>query len=651
MCGIVGHYSTSENKEFNISEVNKMMDSIQHRGPDARGLWADEGGHLTLGHVRLSILDLSENGSQPMHSYRQNFVISFNGEIYNFIELKKKLLLLNIKFKSSSDTEVLLTAFDTWGIEKTLSQIEGMFAIALWNKREKKLFLIRDRMGEKPLFYGIQDDLFFFSSELSVLKNLKKFNVRVSKKAINTFLHLGYLEKNQTFFENIYSVPKSNFIEINLSTNKKITYENLIIREYWNINNSKKYNFNNFEDYSYELDTLLKNKINDQIVTDVPIGAFLSGGIDSSLIVSYMQELSVNKIKTFTIGFEQNGFNEAHHAKKIANFLGTEHQELYISDREIQDNIKNIVNVYDQPLGDISSVPTKILSDFVRKNVTVSLSGDGADELFFGYNRYKVFDKYYNFKFRKILANLIKTLPKKSIELFFSNKDSFTNQYITAARIQKFENMISMDKKSKLNYQILLMNDKNLVSKILQYNSSIVEYMDLNSNYNLDDIDDKENAHLIKIINEDLEHYLPEDILVKVDRAAMSASLETRMPFLNHKIVEFANSLPFKYKYYDKKNMKFILKDILSKKIPENLYLRPKQGFSVPISMWLKGDLKSWMLDNLSDASLSTTNVFIKSEIDNIIRKFLNDNNSINVQLIWNIIMIQQWMLNNKLSF
>ena len=172
MCGIVGHYSTSENKEFNISEVNKMMDSIQHRGPDARGLWADEGGHLTLGHVRLSILDLSENGSQPMHSYRQNFVISFNGEIYNFIELKKKLLLLNIKFKSSSDTEVLLTAFDTWGIEKTLSQIEGMFAIALWNKREKKLFLIRDRMGEKPLFYGIQDDLFFFSSELSVFKNL-----------------------------------------------------------------------------------------------------------------------------------------------------------------------------------------------------------------------------------------------------------------------------------------------------------------------------------------------------------------------------------------------------------------------------------------------------------------------------------------------
>ena len=651
MCGIVGYYSVAENVEFNISEINKMMDSIHHRGPDARGFWADEDGHLTLGHVRLSILDLSENGSQPMQSYRQNYVISFNGEIYNFIELKKKLILLNIKFKSSSDTEVLLAAFDTWGIEKTLLQIEGMFAIALWNRREKKLFLIRDRMGEKPLFYGIQDDLFFFSSELSVLKNLKKFNIKVSKKAINTFLHLGYLEKNQTFFENIYSVPRSNFIEINLSTNKKINYENLIIKEYWNPDNSKKYNFTNFQDYSHELDSLLKNKIKDQIITDVPVGAFLSGGIDSSLIVSYMQELSINKVKTFTIGFEQNGFNEAHHAKKIANFLGTEHQELYISDREVQENIKNIVNVYDQPLGDISSVPTKILSDFVRKNVTVSLSGDGADELFCGYNRYKVFDKYYNFKFRKLLAGLLKVIPKKSIESIFSKKDSFAHQYITAARIQKFENMISKDKRSKLNYQILLMNDQSLITKILQHDSSIVDYMDLNSSYSLDDIDDKENAHLIKIMNEDLDHYLPEDILVKVDRAAMSASLETRMPFLNHKIVEFSNSLPFKYKYHDKKNMKFILKDILSKKIPENLYSRPKQGFSVPISMWLKGNLKSWMLDNLSDSSLTSTNVFIKSEINIIIRKFLNDNNSMNVQLIWNIIMIQQWMLSNKLSF
>ena len=359
----------------------------------------------------------------------------------------------------------------------------------------------------------------------------------------------------------------------------------------------------------------------------------------------------MNKVKTFTIGFEQNGFNEAHHAKKIASFLGTEHQELYISDREVQENIKNIVNVYDQPLGDISSVPTKILSDFVRKNVTVSLSGDGADELFCGYNRYKVFDKYYNFKFRKLLAGLLKVIPKKSIESIFSKKDSFAHQYMTAARIQKFENMISKDKRSKLNYQILLMNDQSLITKILQHDSSIVDYMDLNSSYSLDDIDDKENAHLIKIMNEDLDHYLPEDILVKVDRAAMSASLETRMPFLNHKIVEFSNNLPFKYKYNDKKNMKFILKDILSKKIPENLYSRPKQGFSVPISMWLKGNLKSWMLDNLSDTSLTSTNVFIKSEINIIIRKFLNDNNSMNVQLIWNIIMIQQWMLINKLSF
>ena len=650
MCGILGHYNLTESAESNIKTIQEMISTINHRGPDANGYWINEEKNFSIGHVRLSILDLSKNGSQPMSSHGNNLIISFNGEIYNFKKLKKELEILGVKFQSTSDTEVLLSAFETWGVDFALTKIEGMFAIALWDKKNKKLFLIRDRMGEKPLFYGFQDDLFFFSSELRVLSKIKKFKKNVSRKSINTFLHFGYLDKDQTFFEDVYSLPKANYLVVNLLNKKVLSKEDFFYKKYWDINDNTNFKYGSLEDCECQLEQLLSEKVKDQIISDVPIGAFLSGGVDSSLIVALMQEQSANNVKTFSIGFEENGFDEAPFAKKIANYIGTEHQELYISENDLMDTATNIVNTYDQPFGDISSIPTKLLSDFVKKNVTVSLSGDGGDELFFGYNRYKVYDKFYNFKFRNLLAKTIKLLPNNTIEKVFSKIDTFSFQYVTAARINKFQKMISKKKKSKINYQILLMNDQDLINRLINYPINIEDYMELNNEYDLSKIKNKKSAHLMNILNEDLNHYLPEDILVKVDRAAMSSSLETRMPFLNHKVVEFANNLPFHYKYNSNKDMKIIIKNILYKKIPKELLTRPKQGFSVPISSWLRGTLKDWMYDNLSREGLNKTNVFNSIEINKIIDQFINKNESTNTQLIWNILMLQQWMHTNGLS-
>ncbi len=645
MCGILGFYDQNKNKDEKIKIISSMMESISHRGPDSNGYWIDDKSDMVLGHVRLSIIDLSTNASQPMIASSGRYIVSYNGEIYNFLSLRKDLQEQGVKFSSSSDTEVLLQGIELWGLDQTLDKIEGMYAIALWDKLDKKLYLIRDRMGEKPLFYGFSNDKFFFSSELHSFQNTNYFPLELCRKSINTFLHFGYNEKDNTIFKNILSVPKGTYLEID--TKKSLNKKNLCeIKTYWKIKN-KKNSYHNLEEASYKLELLLKEKIRDQMISDVPIGAFLSGGIDSSIIVSMMQELSAKKIKTFTIGFQEKSFNEAVYAKEIANYIGTDHHELYIENDQLLKTVKNITDVYDQPFGDISSIPTKILSDFTRKHVTVSLSGDAGDELFFGYDRYKIFNQFYNLPFKSFLSKFVKYVPKNKIEQIFKIFDNYNFEYINASRIAKFEKLLLSNSGTVLDYHKMLSCDSKIISDIYEAYEDLENYIDFkrpfssNLTKNKNFIDD--------LICEDLDRYLPQNILVKVDRAAMSASLETRIPFLNHKIVEFADSLPMKFKYTNQNGMKSILKDIAYRRIPKKILKRSKQGFSVPIEKWLRGPLKDWMYEILNENDIKKTNVLSSDGIKNLLRDFEKKQNSQHVQLIWNIINLQKWLVQNNI--
>jgi len=645
MCGILGFYDHNKNSHDKIKLISSMMETISHRGPDSNGYWLDDKSDLVLGHVRLSIIDLTSNASQPMMKGSGRYIISYNGEIYNFLNLRKEIQDQGIKFSSSSDTEVLLQGIELWGLDKTLEKIEGMYAIALWDKKDKKLYLIRDRMGEKPLFYGFSNGKFFFSSELHPLYNSNYFPLELCHKSINTFLHFGYNDKDTTIFKNIFSVPKGAYLSVTFdkSLNKKICHE---IKTYWKIKN-KKTSYLNSDEASYKLELLIKDKIRDQMVSDVPIGAFLSGGIDSSIIVSMMQELSTKKINTFTIGFQEKSFNEAMYAKEIANYIGTDHHELYINNDQLLKTVKNITDVYDQPFGDISSIPTKILSDFTRKHVTVSLSGDAGDELFFGYDRYKIFNQFYNLPFKEILSKFIGYIPKNKIERIFKIFDHYSFEYINASRIAKFEKLLSNSTGTVLDYHTMLSCDSNKVSEIHKNYEDLENYLDLKRNFSSNS---KNNKNFIDdLIHEDLERYLPQNILVKVDRAAMSSSLETRIPFLNHKIVEFANSLPIEFKYNNRDGMKSILKDIAYRRIPKKNLKRSKQGFSVPIGKWLRGPLKNWMHEILNENDIKKTNVLSSDGIKNLLEDFEKKENFQHAQLIWNTINLQKWLVQNNL--
>jgi len=643
MCGIVGFQGNIGNILEQESIIKLMMGSINHRGPDGSGSWIDPEQNITLGHQRLSIIDLSKGGHQPMESKNGRFIISYNGEIYNFHKIKKELEELDINFLSSSDTEVLIESFSHWGIEATLKKLEGMFAIALWDKKNKNLYLIRDRLGEKPLYYGLQNNIFFFSSELKALKYLVKFKKKVSRKSIDTFLHFGYFLNNETIYDDVFQVPAATYLVIPIINKKISSYDSIKINKYWHIQNNKSINNNNLENNSLKLEDLLRKKINDQMISDVPLGAFLSGGIDSSLIVALMQEQSIKKINTFTIGFTDSHFDESSSAKEIASYLGTDHNELILSESDLLKLAKNNSNIYDQPFGDLSALPTKLLTDFTKSQVTVALSGDAGDELFCGYERYKIFNKFYNVRFREYISKFVSWLPANRIENFFSRFPIDSFHYITAQRIMKFEKMLGKDKNSKGNYLSLFMSESEQVNKIFEFTPSIDDYLKLNEDFSCNS-----NDYMRNIMHHDLENYFPEDILVKVDRAAMSSSLETRMPFLNHEVIEFSQELPFDHMYSQKHEMKVILKKILSKKIPKNLFNRPKQGFSVPIVKWLKNDLRDWMHDSLSPKQLEKTGFFNSKEILNLIDNFATEKESGHVQLIWNVLMLQNWAIDNN---
>ena len=641
MCGITG--ILGDFKKSSIKNIlYKMSNSLYHRGPDNQGLWVDD--KIAFGHQRLSILDLSQSANQPMFSKSNRFVITFNGEIYNHLDLRKELKFS--EWRGTSDTETLLVCIEEWGIGLCLRKLRGMFAFALWDKKEKALFLARDRAGEKPLYYGYVNNLFIFCSEIKALKKISEFNMNINREALDLYMRLGYVPTPLSIFKNVFKLLPGSYLKLDLKTYKK---KICTPKKYWDIDQviSLQKIKKDESDVIEELDFLLKRTVKEQMISDVPIGAFLSSGIDSSTIVSLMQFQSSKPIKTFSIGFWEKDYDEAKDAKVISNYLATDHQELYVDQKDALNQIENLSLIFDEPFADSSNIPTVILSNLAKQKVTVALSGDGGDELFGGYNRYKIANQL-NFILNNVPIKLKNLIIKILLEISPHHWDVLYKTFCNLLFKEKHINSFG-DKLHKL-LDILKANDSKSLYKSFLFQQREIESLVLGQKNNLEFINFDNNFnvnrnYIEKMMLSDFKGYLTDDILTKVDRSAMSVSLETRVPYLNHQVVEFAWSLPFHQKIRNG-NRKWILKEVLKKYLPQKLSLRPKQGFSIPIEKWLREELRDWAESLIEKKKINEDGFLdyqiIKTKWDEHLSKKRNWQH-----WLWNVLVFQSWLENN----
>jgi asparagine synthase (glutamine-hydrolysing) len=619
MCGISGFCDFS--KKSDKQTLVKMTDVLHHRGPDDSGysFYEDKYRNIGLGHRRLSILDISTHGHQPMSF--QNLEIVYNGEVYNFKEIRKDLKNLGYTFFSDSDTEVILKAYHKWGI-KAVDKFNGMFAIVIYDKGNEKLIFIRDRAGVKPFYYYYFNNLFIFSSELKSFHKHKEFKKEINLDSVATFLQFGYILEPYSIFKNTFKLKAGCYLELDLKTKR------LKEKEYWNVidfYNMQKLNMNE-DEAILKTEKLLKSAFEYRMVSDVPVGVFLSGGYDSSVVTALLQSERKEKLKTFTIGFYEEKYNEAHHAKKIAEYLGTDHTEYYCTTKEAIDIIPTLSEYYDEPFADVSSVPTILVSKIAREKVTVSLSADGGDEIFGGYNKYMSNLE----KQSKIMSNL-KILGNKNLNNIarYLQNSGLRKDVLFENKVAKlcFEDSIELQK--LIPYFSTPVSNEKLI-KDYKYKRSISNFDDiLKLNNTLDSFD--------KMFAIDYKTYMVDDVLHKVDRATMSVSLEGREPLLDYRIIEFVSRLPsdIKIKNGDKK---WLLKQIAHKYLPKEIMDRPKMGFGMPVDEWLKNELKDYVEEYLSDKFETVLN---GKELENIKRLFFLGR--INYQIIWNILIFQMW--------
>ncbi len=643
MCGIAGFWQPKENNKGALKEIIiDMINPISHRGPDDSGFYVDTNSGIALGNKRLSIIDLSANGHLPMESFSKRYIIVYNGEVYNYKELKKELInKFDIKFKSTSDTEVILAGFEVWGIEETLKKCNGMFAFALWDKRKKKLYLGRDRIGIKPIYFGIQDNILFFASELKAIKNNKFFKSDIDRDALSLFFRYSYIPAPYSIYKDIKKLKPAHYIVINRNLNLK---ENC----YWDIRKITKECYQNPINLSTketvnELERLLLDSVKKRMISDVPLGAFLSGGIDSSLMVALAQSQTSKAIQTFTVGFYDKNFNEAHYARKIAKYLKTDHNEIYISSDKAMEIIPKLPLIYDEPFSDPSEIPMFYISQFAKKKVTVSLSGDGGDELFGGYNRYIWADKIWNrlkylpFSVRDCIKKMLKIIPTDYWDFLFLKFGGMLpdtiNQAVPGDKLYKLADTLNCNSANNF-FKSLISNWKNPVDIII------------NSKEPNTILDDNFISKVIPNFKErmmffDLITYLPDDILTKVDRSSMAVSLEARVPFLDHKVIEFSKRLPTSFKIKNNTN-KWILRKILYKYIPEKIMTRTKMGFGIPLNQWLKGDLREWAEELLDDTKIKSDGILNPKPIKNIWKEYLKGKGNWQY-LLWDVLMFQAW--------
>lgn len=634
MCGIFGFVGKKYTKSRD--DLFLMKESLLHRGPDHFDFFKHEFSdyELNFGHVRLSILDISSAGGQPMHSKTDRYVIVFNGEIYNYREIKKEVETHNpfIEWVGNSDTEVLLAGIEVFGLHSCVSKIVGMFAFSLWDKDEKSFYLVRDRIGEKPLYYGYQQDQLVFSSELKAIEKHSKFDKVLNEHAAVGFLLRSYVPGNLSIYKNINKVAPGTILEFKIDSVKERKDPNIFI--YWSlvdlVEKSKLTPYQgSYQDAKSELNSLLITAVKEQCIADVPLGAFLSGGIDSSLVCAIIKKHIKSELQTFTIGMPSPGVNEAEHAAKVAYFIGTEHKTKYLDTSEIITRIDEIISYWDEPFADSSQIPTFFVSELAKKSVTVSLSGDGADEFVYGYPDYALFYKYNLLVFigHLKLDNLLRYL----MQFKFFNKISFLK------RVSNFLYLLKSLSTDKLGTSHLLWKNK-FRKQELPLNIRLLHHKEAFLN------NTKERFSYIGFF--DVMDYLPNDILAKVDRAAMAVSLESRAPFLDHRVLEFIISLPESFKF-DKGVSKRILKDILYNYIPKDIVDRPKQGFSIPLTFWLRNNLKEWACEIIY-AIPEKSEFWDKKSIVLMLDEHLSMQED-HTERLWNILLLERFFQRKQL--
>lgn len=619
--------------------VSAMTDAIVLRGPDDAGAWVDAEGGIALGHRRLSILDLSPLGHQPMLSADGRYVIIFNGEIYNFQDLRAELEKHGHTWRGHSDTEIMLAAFCQWGIVEATKRFNGMFAFAVWDKQDRVLHLGRDRLGEKPLYYGWVGDTFVFASELKCMRAFPGFNAAVDREALTSLLRLCYIPDPLCIYQGFKKLPPAALLTLRAPSDAAQP------GYYWSLPQVVERGLDNpfrgsDADALAEFESLLQKAVGMRMVADVPLGAFLSGGVDSSLIIAMMQKQSQRPVRTFTIGFHEKQYNEAGFAKDVATHLGTEHTELYVTGEDALNVIPLLPSLYDEPFSDYSQIPTYLVCKMAREHVTVALSGDAGDELFGGYERYDMGRKLWS-KFswmppamKKMTAGMLTAVPAGVLNAIGSKVLPKRLRHIPAGdKLHKLAEVVAAPGFETL-YSNLISHWKQPQDIVIDGKDPVTAITDVESWPRVSDF-----TH--RMMHIDMETYLPGDILTKVDRAAMGVSLEGRIPLLDTDIIEFAWRIPYHMKVRDGRG-KWLMREVLYKHVPKKLIDRPKRGFGIPLEHWLRGPLRDWAEDLLSEARLKREGFFHPAPIRQKWAEHLSGTRNWHFYL-WDVLMFQAW--------
>jgi asparagine synthase (glutamine-hydrolysing) len=648
MCGIAGLLDPSRGFEELGSLVREMGDTLIHRGPDSSGTWADAG--IGLVHRRLAIIDLTPSGHQPMISSSGRYVLAFNGEIYNFRDLRQRLEKEGAGFRGQSDTEVLLAAIESWGVHQALEATVGMFAFGLWDREARTLTLARDRLGEKPLYWATDGRRFAFASELRALRRVEGLCGSVCPDSILLFLRYNYIPSPHSVFSRVRKLTPGSLLTVRL-TDRCLIEES----EYWSVSGayekaSRKPFTGDFQEAVNTLEDLLRRAIRGQMVSDVPVGAFLSGGIDSSAVASLMQAESASPIRTFTIGFREDGFNESDVAEEVAKQIGTDHLTMYVTAQDALKVVSKLPRIYDEPFADSSQIPTYLLSALTRQHVTVALSGDGGDELFGGYNRYLWAQPLWRGlaliprPLRRLVASLSRGVSPMQVDRFLMPAMRFLPRKLqmphVGERFIKLASALDVREASEAYRRFLSHWDDPAVVALHGSEPSTAA-----SNPVAVSTVDEFVRYMMMM---DSRYYLPDDIMVKVDRASMAVSLEGRIPFLDHRVFEFAASLPVEFLIEGRRG-KRVLREILYRHVPGSIVDRPKKGFAVPLEDWLRGPLREWASDLLSPATLRKHGVFRPEVVGMYWRDHLSGRRAWHYRL-WDVLMLTAWLDDNELS-
>lgn len=635
MCGIAGLVDLKRNLDGNelALQAKRMADAMHHRGPDTGGQWTDTPSGVALAFRRLAIIDLTPSGHQPMLSGSQRFAITFNGEVYNFRELRSELEERGIQFRGTSDTEVILEAFGHWGVEATAKRLIGMFAIALWDREERRLWLIRDRLGIKPLYFGTAGDQFLFGSELKALRAVDGWQPEIDRDAIAAYLRFNYIPAPRSIYKNIFKLPPGSILSI-------VPGGDPDVQRYWTMADVIQQERIEATDNQVigAAETLMRDAVNRRMVSDVPLGALLSGGVDSTTVAALMQAESGVPIRTFTIGFEDAAYDEAGDARAVAAHIGSDHTELYLSANRARDLIPQLPDWYDEPFADSSALPTRLVSQLARKDVTVALSGDGGDEVFFGYNRYLAAEDAWQRMSqmsgwrRKLFASAAESLSIASWDRLAKLIPASRRPRMLGDKMHKLASVFRQPDQNSI-YRRLVSQWDDPAAFIAEGTETTAEAW-----RTADQLSDfAERMAFLDTVT-----YLPDDILTKVDRASMSISLEVRVPLLDHRLIEFAWTLPKRMRIRGSAT-KWLLRQVCYRHVPREIVDRPKMGFAIPLDSWLRGPLYEWADSLLDEKRIEDDGLFEPGAVRLAWEDFL-DGKGNNQHGIWGLLQAQAWL-------